>query len=58
VETTAPEAIDASTQTIDVEAQPSAVEETRPEDTPAQATTQEETQAATQTIDVQAQPSE
>ena len=54
IEATVQEEIDAATQTIDVQAEPSTTEE---EDTPIEATAQEETDAATQTIDVQAEPS-
>jgi trigger factor len=54
IEATVQEEIDAATQTIDVQAEPSTTEE---EDTPIEATAQEETDAATQTIDVQAEQS-
>ena len=54
IEATVQEEIDAATQTIDVQAEPSTTEG---EDTPIEATAQEETDAATQTIDVQAEPS-
>jgi len=54
IEATVQQEIDAATQTIDVQAEPSTTEE---EDTPIEATAQEETDAATQTIDVQAEPS-
>lgn len=54
IEATAQEEINAATQTIDVQAEPSTTEG---EDTPIEATAQEDTDAATQTIDVQAEPS-
>jgi len=54
IEATVQQEIDAATQTIDVQAEPSTTEG---EDTPIEATAQEETDAATQTIDVQAEPS-
>ncbi len=50
--------IEAATQTIDVQAQSSAVEETQTEDNPSPASATAETEAATQTIDVEAELSE